>query len=129
MDNDELLKNIMQLNVAIARMESQQLSLKEMITSDFSLIQKEQNRVIGKVETMEKNIKQMQEDSRHELELKYELAKEEFNKIKVSLETRIKALEIQVDENKTFKIQIMAIVGFLIGVVAFGGQVAKILGW
>lgn len=127
MENEELLNKIMDISIAIARIESQQSSMKEMIASEFILIQKEQTSVMSKVDDMDKDIRQIQKDSKVDLERKYEEAKDEFEKVYGKMESRIKDLESRVDLNEKFKMKIMIGGSLVMGAVVFGNHLVKFL--
>lgn len=127
MENEKILNKIMDISIAIARMESQQAALKEMIASEFVLIQKEQTSVMGKVDDMDKDIRQIQKDSKAELERKYEEAKEEFERIHSRMENRINELEVKVNNNEKFKLKITIALSLIGGAIVFGNHLIKLI--
>lgn len=127
MENEELLNKIMDISIAIARIQTQLTSQEKMLQNEFTLIQREQMSVMNKVEDMDKDIKIIQKDSKIELERKYNEAKVEFEKVYSKMELRIKELEKRVDLNERFKLKIMVAIGLVGGGVAFGGQLVKLV--
>lgn len=118
MENEELLNKIMDISISIARMETQQISLKEMIAGEFALIQREQISVIGKVDDMEKELKKVVLNN-----------KEEIEKVSSKMELRVKELEVSVKANDIFKMQVKIALTLIMTAVAFGNQLFKLLGW
>jgi tellurite resistance protein len=121
MENDELLKNIMAISIAIARIETQLTSQEKMMANEFILIQKEQTQVMSKVDDMDKDVRQIQKEFKLNLEKKHEDLKVELNK-------KIDVLEDRVDENDKFKLKITIAITLIVSAVAFGNQIIRLLG-